>query len=104
MRPISGLKTTLVFIYDPYTNLPIDGVTVKLNEDSTKKTTTYTTDEEGVCKLVLQNILEGKLVIEMEGFFPIVEEYGTSQSKMNLYQLRELSFPLIKKPNDPNLV
>jgi hypothetical protein len=53
MRPISGLKTTLVFIYDPYSNLPIPGVIVKLNEESTKKTTTYTTDEDGTCKLVL---------------------------------------------------
>lgn len=78
--------------------------TPQLNEESTKKTTTYTTDEDGTCKLILQNILEGKLVIESEGYFPIVEDYGTAQSKMNLYQLRELSFPLIKKPSDANSV
>lgn len=104
MRPISGQKTTLVFIYDPYTNMPIEDVSVKLNEDSTKKTATYATDEEGTCKLILQNVLEGKMVIEKEGYFPIIEEYGTAQTKMNLYQLRELSFPLISKPSDENSV
>ena len=44
------------------------------------------------------------MVIESDGFFSIIEEYGTSQSKMNLYQLRELSFPLIRKPSDANSV
>lgn len=53
MRPISGLKITLIFVYDPYTNTPIPGVTVKLNEDSTKKTTSYMTEEDGTCKLIL---------------------------------------------------
>jgi len=33
--------------------MPIPGVSVKLNEDSTKKTTLYTTEEEGTCKLIL---------------------------------------------------
>lgn len=54
-------------------------MTIQMNEDSTKKTTTYTTDEEGTCKIILQNVLEGKMVIKHEGFFPIVEEYGTNQ-------------------------
>ncbi|KAM3139739.1 hypothetical protein pb186bvf_008197 [Paramecium bursaria] len=104
VRPISGYKSTIVFIYDPYTNQPVSGVTIQMNEDSTKKTTTYTTDEEGTCKIILQNVLEGKMVIKHEGFFPIVEEYGTNQQKMNLYLLRELSFPLIQMPTDDKSV
>ncbi|CAK66291.1 unnamed protein product (macronuclear) [Paramecium tetraurelia] len=103
-RPISGYKSTQVFIYDPYTNLPIEGVQVILNEESTKQSQTYVTDQEGTCRIILQGVLEGKMVIQTEGYFPIVEEYGTTQSKMNLYQLRELSFPLIQHLEDKNSV
>ena len=49
--------------------MPIEGVAVKLNEESTKKSTTYITDKEGTCKLILQNVLEGKLIISHDGYF-----------------------------------
>lgn len=52
-RPISGFRSTIVFVYDPYTNRPIPDVKVTLNEESTKKVTTYVTDEEGYCKIIL---------------------------------------------------
>ena len=46
--------------------------------------------------------MEGKIIIEDEKneYFKIVEDYGPN--KLNLYTMKELSFPLIKKPNTPN--
>lgn len=47
-------------------------------------------------------MVEGKLIIEDEKgeYFKIIEDYGPN--KLNLYAMKELSFPLIKKPNTPN--
>lgn len=55
-----------------------------------------------MCNISQQNIVEGKLIIKDEqgAYFDIVEDYGPN--KLNLYSMKDLSFPLIKKPNASN--
>lgn len=73
-----------------------------MEEQTTKKSTCYKTNAKGVGTISQQNIVEGKLIIEDENneYFKIIEDYGPN--KLNLYTMKELSFPLIKKPNTPN--
>ena len=73
---------------------------ITLQEESIKASHTFKTNQEGVAVIPLNNILEGKLIINQPEYFEIVEEYGIGSNKVNLLQFRELQYPLIRKPAD----
>ena len=73
-----------------------------MEEQTTKKPHQYVTNARGECPIVLQGIVEGKMIIEGQGYFPITEDYGPN--KLDLYKMGKevLSFPLVRRPTTTN--
>ena len=101
-RPISA-KTLTIFVYDGSNNTPIKDVKITINEKKLpRQQEKLSTDENGVCKFVLKNILEGTMEISHPSYITISEEYAPN--KMDLNKMKDMAFPLMQKPQNPNEV
>ena len=88
-RPISA-KTLTIFVYDGSDNTPIKDVKITINEKKLpRQQEKLSTDENGVCKFVLQNILEGTMEISHPSYITISEEYAPN--KMDLNKMKDMT-------------
>lgn len=95
-RPISA-KSLNVYVYNALDNQPIQGVRVKIFEKKLKREDqVYLSDDKGNCVIPLNNVLQGVLEIEHPKYMKIVEDYAPN--KMDLTKSKDMSFPLILKP------
>ncbi len=99
-------------IYYKYQTFPLPQQKSQINERKLKRIEEELfTDENGICKVTLQNILQGTLEISHPGkqytalynktklfvdYIGIQEEYAPN--KMDLNKLKDLTFPLMQKP------
>ena len=59
------------------------------------------TDNEGRCFYPINKLSKGNLVVSVDGYFPINDEYG-NESDLDLIHQSPLRLPLFQRPNDIN--
>ncbi|KRW99440.1 hypothetical protein PPERSA_12544 [Pseudocohnilembus persalinus] len=97
VRPVSSSNKILdIYTYDGATAEPLENVQIEINEKKMNRASEINkTGDDGICKIQLNNVLEGNLKISKEGYIPLIEPYGPQ--KFDLTKQKELNFPLFKQ-------
>ncbi|EAS05376.3 hypothetical protein TTHERM_00697090 (macronuclear) [Tetrahymena thermophila SB210] len=65
-------------------------------KDEVKEKIEMRTNDDGICVIKLDGFTKGTIKIEHDDFLTIMEDYGPTT--MNINSMKDLSFPLIRKP------